>query len=95
MKEVVDRINKTLEESDLEDFDLVRKEGKEYTVIDKTFEGERRTIQGKDGNTHVGRVRIKKVYCGKKCKKCPHPIYAYLNYRDGKRTSEKYLGKIG
>jgi len=45
------------------------------------------------GLIHLGSVRIKEVRCGKKnCKKCPHKIYAYARYRDGKKVLEKYLG---
>ena len=57
-------------------------------------EGENFTIKGKDGKVHTGTVRIKAIMCGKKCKGCPHHIYAYLKYRDGKKTKEKYLGKV-
>lgn len=45
------------------------------------------------GRVRIGTVRIKKVRCGKKnCKKCPHQIYAYAQYRDGKKVTEKYIG---
>ncbi|GAI84837.1 unnamed protein product, partial [marine sediment metagenome] len=38
-------------------------------------------------------IRIREVRCGKaNCKKCPHKIYAYLRYRQGKKVKEKYLG---
>lgn len=84
-----------MNDSDLNDFDIVKKDGDNFTVIDTTHEGERRSVQGRDGKMHSGRVRVKEVFCGKKCKKCPHPLYAYINYRDGKKTREKYLDKIG
>lgn len=77
-----------------EGFDVLRKEGSEYIVVDSVVEHENRVIEGNDGKTHVGSVRIKKVRCGKKCSGCPHPIYAYVRYRDGKKVSEKYLGKV-
>lgn len=44
------------------------------------------------GEKIMGSIRIREVMCGKKCKKCPHKVYAYLRYRKGKRIKEKYLG---
>lgn len=45
------------------------------------------------GEKIKGSIRIREVRCGKaNCKKCPHKIYAYLRYRQGKKVKEKYLG---
>ena len=38
-------------------------------------------------------IRIRPIYCGKKCKMCPHHYYAYKVFREGKRVREKYLWK--
>lgn len=73
---------------------VLKKEGADYIKVDEVREGENRMIKGKDGMNHYGRIRIKKVYCGKKCKKCPHPAFAYLQYRDGDQVKEKYIGKV-
>ena len=63
--------------------------------VDEVTEGESRTVKGGDGKNHLGSVRIKKVRCGKpRCKGCPHEIYVYIRYRDGKHVREKYLGSI-
>ena len=53
-----------------------------YTVIDST------------GQIHRGTVVIKAIYCGKKCKGCPHCYYKYVVWRENKKTHWKYLGKI-
>lgn len=84
-----------------ERFDVLRKagpgykDGHQYIKMDEVVEGENRFIEGSDGKSHRGTVRIKRVYCGKKCTGCPHPAFAYLQYRDGKKVTEKYLGKVG
>ena len=57
-------------------------EGKIYTVIDST------------GLIHRGTVVIKPVYCGKKCKGCPHHIYKYVVWREAGKTRWKYIGKV-
>jgi len=45
------------------------------------------------GKTYLGQIRIKPVRCGKGgCTKCPHKIYAYAQFRVGKKVTEKYLG---
>ena len=45
------------------------------------------------GEVYYGRIRLKAVTCGKKgCTKCPHHIYAYAQFRKGKKVTEKYLG---
>ncbi|MDD5688602.1 MAG: hypothetical protein PHE88_12310 [Elusimicrobia bacterium] len=75
-------------------YDILRKEGNEYVKTDSVNEGENRLIKGKDGRNHVGSIRIKRVKCGKKCKKCPHAAFAYLQYRDGDKVTEKYIGKV-
>lgn len=55
--------------------------------------GYRVALPDKEGRVRIGTVRIKKVRCGKKnCKKCPHAIYAYAQYRVGKKVTEKYIG---
>lgn len=77
-------------------FDLIRFDHKlkESVKVGEISEGDQFEVPGKDGKIHTGSVRIKKVYCGKQCKKCPHPIYAYIRVRDGKTVKEKYLGKV-
>lgn len=46
-----------------------------------------------EGRVRIGSLRLREVRCGKEnCKKCPHKIYAYARYRDGKKVKEKYLG---
>ena len=49
-----------------------------------------------DTKTHgvyYGKIRLKAVRCGKEgCTRCPHHIYAYAQFRDGKKVREKYLG---
>lgn len=57
-------------------------EGKIYTVIESS------------GQIHRGTVVIKPVYCGKKCKGCPHHIYKYVVWREAGKTQWKYIGKV-
>ncbi|GAH64066.1 unnamed protein product [marine sediment metagenome] len=55
--------------------------------------GERIAFKDLGGRVRIGTVRIREVRCGKKnCKKCPHKIYAYAQYRVGKKVTEKYIG---
>lgn len=55
--------------------------------------GESVAFKDKLGRVRIGTIRIKEVRCGKKnCKKCPHAIYAYAQYRVGKKVTEKYIG---
>lgn len=57
--------------------------------------GDHVAFQDKTGTTKIGTVRIKSIRCGKiNCKKCPHQKYAYAQYRDGGKVTEKYIGKI-
>lgn len=51
-------------------------------------------VIGKDGNQHIGHIRIRRIYCGKNCAGCPHSGYKYFVYRDGSKTKELYLGKV-
>ena len=45
------------------------------------------------GKSYYGKIRLKAVTCGKKgSTKCPHHIYAYAQFRNGKKGTEKYLG---
>ena len=45
------------------------------------------------GKVYHGKIRLKAVNCGKpNCTKCPHHIYAYAQFRKGKKVTEKYLG---
>ena len=57
--------------------------GSIYTVIDST------------GQIHRGTVVIKPVYCGKRCKGCPHKFYKYVVWREANKTRWKYIGKVG
>lgn len=55
--------------------------------------GDQVAFQDKQGSVRIGTVRIKAVRCGKpNCRKCPHKIYAYAQYRVGKKVTEKYIG---
>jgi hypothetical protein len=56
-------------------------EKKIFTVIDSA------------GHLHRGTVVIKAVYCGKKCKKCPHGFYKYVVWHQDGKTKWKYIGK--
>lgn len=57
--------------------------------------GDRVSFIDREGWVRIGTVRIKKVTCGKKgCTKCPHAIYAYAQYRVGKKVTEKYIGVV-
>jgi hypothetical protein len=60
----------------------------------KDMEGKHLQVQDTvTGKTYTARIRIKEVRCGKpNCTKCPHKIYAYAVFRNGKRVREKYLG---
>lgn len=54
---------------------------------------DRIVFQNKDGRFIRGSVRIREIRCGKKnCHKCPHKIYAYVRYREGKKVKERYIG---
>jgi hypothetical protein len=57
------------------------KEGKTFTIADSS------------GQLHKGTVVIKPVYCGKKCKGCPHGDYKYIVWRENGKTKWKYIGK--
>ncbi len=55
--------------------------------------GDHVAFNDKDGRVRIGTVRLKEVRCGKKnCKKCPHKIYAYAQYRVKNKVTEKYIG---
>ena len=60
----------------------------------KDHTGDHVVIQDTDtGKVYYGRIRLKEVTCGKSnCTKCPHHIYAYAQFRVGKKVTEKYLG---
>ncbi len=50
-------------------------------------------FQDNSGSVRIGTIRLKEVRCGKSsCTKCPHKIYAYAQYRVGKKVTEKYIG---
>lgn len=51
-------------------------------------------MRGKDGKEHKASIRIRQIYCGKKCRGCPHKAYKYAVYRDGDKRKEVYLGKV-
>ncbi len=61
--------------------------------------GKTKRAQGSNGghtdtwvNGHAAHYRIRRVYCGKKCKACPHASYKYLVWREGGRIREQYVG---
>lgn len=60
----------------------------------KAHEGEHVRIKDTEtGKFLCGHIRLKAVTCGKpNCTKCPHQIYAYAQFRKGKKVTEKYLG---
>lgn len=58
------------------------KQGQRITLIDQ-----------ETGNVFSGTVSLKQVRCGKRtCHRCPHRTYAYAQFRNGSKVSEKYLG---
>ena len=61
-----------------------------------SFEGQKITlIDEETGRVFRGTVRIKAVRCGKEnCTRCPHHSYAYAQFRNGKKVTEKYLGVV-
>ena len=69
-------------------------------TLDEIKKGPQRIVPGdsvafldKDGRVRIGTIRTKEVRCGKpNCTKCPHHIYAYAQYRVGKKVTEKYIG---
>jgi hypothetical protein len=56
--------------------------------------GENYSVLGADGQLHKGTVVIKPVFCGKKCKGCPHCYYKYVCWRENNKTRWKYIGKV-
>jgi len=63
--------------------------------ISKILQGDSIAFLDRQGRVRIGTVRIKEVTCGKQsCTKCPHKIYAYAQYRDGKKVTEKYIGVV-
>jgi hypothetical protein len=61
--------------------------------ISRIQEGDSLFFKDKYGRVRKGTIRLKAVWCNKKgCTKCPHKIYAYAQYRDGKKVTEKYVG---
>jgi len=52
-------------------------------------------VIGCSGQLHRGTVVIKPVYCGKKCRGCPHGHYKYVTWRENGKTRWKYAGKVG
>ena len=61
--------------------------------ISRISPGDSVAFEDQGGRVRIGTVRFKEVRCGKpNCTKCPHKIYAYAQYRVGKKVSEKYIG---
>lgn len=55
--------------------------------------GDSVAFEDKEGRVRIGTIRIREIRCGKKnCTKCPHHIYAYAQYRIGKKVTDKYIG---
>ena len=70
-------------------------------LLGKPFEGEWANHEGdwvavqdtESKEIFYAKIHLKAVTCGKaNCHKCPHHIYAYARFRDGKRVRDKYLG---
>lgn len=41
-------------------------------------------------------LKLRKIRCGKpECKKCPHGVYVYAQWKEKGKVKEKYLGKYG
>jgi len=63
--------------------------------ISKILQGDSIAFLDRQSRVRIGTVRIKEITCGKQsCKKCPHKSYAYAQYRDGKKVTEKYIGVV-
>lgn len=61
--------------------------------INMIVPGDSVAFKDSGGRVRRGTVRIREIRCGKKsCTKCPHKIYAYAQYRVGKKVTEKYIG---
>ena len=56
--------------------------------------GQNYTIEDASGQIHRGTIVIKPVYCGKRCKGCPHKIYKYVVWREAGKTRWTYIGKV-
>lgn len=55
--------------------------------------GQKVAFSTKEGRVRIGTVRLKYIRCGKKnCTKCPHGLYVYLQYREGRKVRSKYVG---
>ena len=63
-------------------------------VVMSDEEGEHYTITDSFGQIHKGTVVVKAVYCGKRCKGCPHKFYKYVVWRQDGKTRWKYVGKV-
>lgn len=72
---------------------MVRGTGSPVTVMSDE-KGENFTVQDSSGQIHRGTVVIKPVYCGKRCKGCPHKFYKYVVWREAGKTRWKYIGKV-
>ena len=51
-------------------------------------------VKDETGKIHKGTIVIKPVYCGKRCKGCPHHIYKYVVWKQDGKTKWHYIGKV-
>jgi hypothetical protein len=72
---------------------MARSTGESVKVMSDK-EGKTFTIAGSSGQLHKGTIVIKPVYCGKKCKGCPHKFYKYAVWRENGKTRWKYISKV-
>lgn len=72
-----------------------------YSIISKTYHDGWAAHEGSfvhlednhTGEDYYGKIRLKEVRCGQQgCTRCPHKIYAYAQFRVGRKVTEKYLG---
>ncbi len=71
-----------------------QQEKKEAVQVFVDDEAQSVLIQKENGMQLKGHIRLRKINCGKKCSGCPHHIYKYAVWREGKKIKEKYLGVV-
>lgn len=66
----------------------------ESVIVMSDEKGENYTVTDSLGQLHKGTIVIKPVFCGKRCKGCPHKFYKYVVWRQDGKTHWKYIGKV-
>lgn len=70
---------------------ILDEENKNHQLLQR---GDSIAFKDKEGRIRIGTVRVREINCGKKnCDKCPHKSYRYIQYRVGKKVTDKYIGK--